>query len=333
MSEVKDRSAGLPPVTKIVVPAVSFGQHEGLVREILKIYPDAKVNTQGLTVYRTEEETIEYLRGYEAAICSFEWINDRVLEALPDLRVVSKLGVGLDKIDPGAMQRHGVRLGWTPGVNKTSVAELALCTALMLLRHVPSCNLAMRAGQRPLQRIGRQLAGKIVGIHGCGEIGKEFIRLLQPFGCTILANDIKDYADFYAEYGVTPVSFDELLERSEVLSIHLQVTEKTRWMYNAEVLDRLRPDCILINTARGRIIDETALRERLKDGRLAGAAIDAFESEPPEDDELLNLPNFVATPHIGAGAQEARWKMGMTAIEGLNNNFLPEPGVFPFEDR
>src|SRR5262249_18485388 len=157
--------------------------------------------------------------------------------------------------------------------------------------------------------------------------------LLQPFDCTVLACDIKDYADFYAGHRVTPVDLDELLARSEVLSIHLTVTNLTRGLYDAATLDKLRPDCVLINTARGRIIHEPALKERLKARRIAAAAIDAFAIEPPTDDELLNLPNFVATPHIGAGAEEARWLMGITAIEGLIDNFLPEPGVFPFENR
>jgi D-3-phosphoglycerate dehydrogenase len=114
----------------------------------------------------------------------------------------------------------------------------------------------------------------------------------------------------------------------------LQLTEQPRGAYTGEVPDRLRPDRVLINTARGRIIDEQALKDRLKDGRLFAAAIDAFEIEPPEDDDLLNLPNFLATPHIGAGSIEARWTMGTTAIEAINGeNFIPEPGVFPFEDR
>ncbi|MGF6175328.1 NAD(P)-dependent oxidoreductase [Ensifer sp. 4252] len=328
-----DRSLGMGPVRRVAVPAVSFGQHAGLVAHLRTLYPDARVNTEGVTVYRSEEDTIAYLADCEAAIVSFEPINDRVLSALPALRVVSKLGVGLDKIEPAAMKRHGVRIGWTPGINKRSVAELAFCMALMALRHVGACNLAMRAGERPLQRIGRQLSGRVVGVHGVGEIGQEFIRLLKPFGCEILGNDIRDRSAFYDEHGVRAVSFDELLERSEVLSIHLQVTDKTRWLYTAEVLDRLRPDCVLINTARGRIIDEAALRDRLADGRIAAAGIDAFAVEPPEDDVLLGLPNFIATPHIGAGSEEARWTMGMTAIQGFADNFIPEPGVFPFEDR
>lgn len=320
-------------IERVAAPAVSFCQHAESVRLLEQKYPGAKINTECIPRYKTEDDTIAYLEDCDAAIVSFEPITERVLAALPRLKVVSKLGVGLDKIDPAAMRKHGVSLGWTPGVNKRSVAELALCMALACLRHVVERNLLMRQGQRPLQRLGRQLSGRTVGIHGCGQIGKDFVRLLQPFGCTVLANDIKDYSDFYAEYGVEEVSFEDLLARSEVLSIHLTVTDKTRWMYSAEVLDRLHSDCVLINTARGRIIDEAALKERLMDGRIAAAAIDAFEVEPPEDDELLNLPNFLATPHIGAGSEEARRLMGATAIEGLENNFIPEPGVYPFDDR
>jgi D-3-phosphoglycerate dehydrogenase len=241
--------------------------------------------------------------------------------------------VGLDKIDPAAMKRRGVRLGWTPGVNKRSVAELALCMALAGLRHVVDLNAAMRRAERPLQRMGRQLTGRVVGIHGCGEIGKELIRLLQPFDCTVLACDIKNYRDFYAEYRVQAVELDELLARSEVLSIHLTVTALTRGLYDAATLAKLRSDCVLINTARGQIIDEAALKDCLKNRRIAAAAVDTFAIEPPTDDELLNLPNFIATPHIGAGSEEARWRMGTTAIDSLVDNFIPEPGQFPFEDR
>jgi D-3-phosphoglycerate dehydrogenase len=303
------------------------------VKLLLERYPGAKVNVEGVPYYRSERETIDYLRGYDAAIVSFEPINERTLAALPELKVISKLGVGLDKIDPAAMRAHGVRLGWTPGVNKRSVAELALCLAIAALRHVVDLNAAMRRAERPLQRMGRQLSGRVVGVHGCGEIGKEFVRLLQPFDCTVLACDIKDYSDFYARHGVTAVTFDELLARSEVLSIHLTVTKVTRDLYDAATLAKLRPDCVLINTARGRIVDETALKQALQTRRIAAAAFDAFAVEPPTDDELLRLPNFIATPHIGAGAEEARWLMGSTAIDGLTDNFLPEPGTYPFEDR
>lgn len=312
------------------MPAVSFAQHPGLIELLRARYPDSKINTEQVPYYRSEEETIAYLRGYDAAIVSFEPINERVLSALPELKVVSKLGVGLDRIDPAAMKNHGVRLGWTAGVNKRSVAELALCLALAALRHVIALNAAMRRGERPLQRMGRQLSGRVVGVHGCGEIGKEFIKLLHPFDCTLLACDVADYRGFYEEQRVQAVDFETLLARSEVLSIHLPGTRETRYLYDAATLAKLRTDCVLINTARGRIIDEQALKEALKRGTIAAAGVDAFAIEPPEDDELLNLPNFIATPHIGAGSEEARWRMGETAIEGLTDNFVPEPGRYPF---
>ncbi len=319
-------------IRKVAAPAVSFCQTPELVEALLQKYPGAKVNLEFKPYYHSEDDTIAYLQGCDAAIVSFEPITDRVLSALPQLKVVSKLGVGLDKIDPSAMKQHGVRLGWTPGVNKRSVAELALCLALAALRHVVSTNVEMRAGRRPLQRLGRQLSGRVVGVHGCGEIGKEFVKLLQPFDCQVLACDIKDYADFYREFGVQPATAEQLYARSEVLSIHLTVNDSTRGLYCAATLDKLRRDCVLINTARGAIVDEVALRERLQTGQLAAAGFDAFALEPPIDDELLNLPNFIATPHIGAGSIEARLRMGITAMEGLVDNFLPEPGEYPFED-
>jgi phosphoglycerate dehydrogenase-like enzyme len=328
---IKDRSAGLPPVRRVAVPAVAFAQHPGLVARLLKDYPQSKVNVEGGIHYRTEDETIAYLDGCEAAIVSFEKITDRVLQALPELRVVSKLGVGLDQIDPLAMRRHGVRLGWSPGVNKRAVAELALTMAMAGLRHVLECNLSMRAGERPLTRLGRQISGRVVGVHGVGEIGQEFIRLLQPFGCRVLGCDIKDRSDFYVHHGVEAVDFDELAARSEVLSIHLNLNPTTRGFYDVGRIRSLRPDCVLINTSRGGIVDEKALFRALSNGWIAAAGFDVFAEEPTLEDRLLALPNMLATPHMGASSVEARWRMGVTAIEGLADNFIPVPGKYPFE--
>jgi D-3-phosphoglycerate dehydrogenase len=328
-----DRSAGLGPITSVVAPSLSFSTHPGLVERLRAIYPDARCNTEGRLLHLAEDELIDYMRGYEAALVSLEWITDRVLAELPELRVAVKLGVGLDKIDPHALRKHGVRLGWKAGVNALSVAELTVCTAIMALRQVLSRNLLMRAGERPMQAMGRLLSGRVFGIHGCGHVGREVVRLLQPFGCEIIANDIADRSDFYRRYGVRAVDTGELWERSEILSIHLTVTKSTHGLYGPEVLDRLRPGCILINTARGQIVDEAAIKERLGDGRLGVAAIDAFQREPTEDDEFLNFPNLIATPHIGASSEEARWSMGIAAIEGITENFLVEPGAHPFDDR
>jgi len=169
------------------------------------------------------------------------------------------------------------------------------------------------------------LTGRTVGVHGCGNIGKEVIRLLKPFNCTVLSCDVKEYPDFYAEYDVTAVSFDELLERSEVLTLHLPKTQSTRGLYSKAVLERMRPEAVLINTCRGEIVDEEALADRLETEALRAACFDVFAIEPAENDRLLNLPNFLATPHIGASTEETRVAMAQAALRGLTENELVEP--------
>lgn len=294
--------------------------------ELLAAYPQAKLNEENRVF--SEDELIAFLADCEKAVIGLEPVTERVLAALPGLRVIAKFGVGVDTVDFEALRRHGIRFGYQSGVNRLAVAELALCFAIAALRGVASVNHAMRAGARPRQNLGRLLSGRVVGIHGCGHVGKELVRLLQPFGCTILARDLLDFPEFYARHGVTPVSFDELLGRAEVLSLHLPLKSDTRNLYDAATLDRLRPDCVLINTARGGLVDERALRERLASGRLTAACFDVFTVEPCEDDPLLGLPNFLATPHIGASAVETRLAMARAAIEGLTRNAPVEPGQF-----
>jgi D-3-phosphoglycerate dehydrogenase len=255
-------------------------------------------------------------------------VTERVLDALPNLKIISKYGNGCESFDFQAMKRRGVSFGYTWGVNKLAVAELALGFMLMGLRYVMPLNVAMRAGERPRLRNGRFLTGRVVGIHGCGNIGKEVVRLLQPFGCTIIACDIKDYADFYKQWNVEPVSFDELLARSEVLTLHLPKTKQTLGLYSRGVLGRLRPDCLLINTCRGGIVDEDALLERLDSGALGAACFDVFAIEPAENDRLLRHPNMLATPHIGASTEETRLILVRAAIRGLANSRVVEPEEF-----
>ena len=270
------------------------------------------------------DELIDFLRGHDRTIVGLEKMTDGVFEALPELRVVSKIGVGLDTLDLDAMARRGIKLGWTPGVNRRAVAELALASMLSVLRCLPLARDEIRQGLWQRQ-IGGQLTEKTVGIIGCGNIGKEVVLLLQPFRCRILAHDIRDYPDFYRTHAVGPVALEELLAASDVVSLHLPLDASTRDMLTAERLALMKPGAVLVNTARGGLVDEAALKAMLMDGRLAGAAFDVFASEPPEDLELLNLPNFLPTPHIGASARESMLAMGQAAIDGLENARIPEP--------
>ena len=315
-------------MTRVAIPSISFCQTEILRAEVLARYPDTRFNEEQRRM--REDELIVFLADRDAAIMGLENLTAEMLDQLPDLKIISRMGVGLDNVDPGMMRDRGIRIGWKGGTNRRSVAELMIAFSVCALRHVGPLYAAMRDGERPRHQMGRHLSGRVVGLHGCGNVGKDVVRLLQPLGCEILVHDIRDYGDFYTEFGVQAVSMDELVDRSEVLSLHIPLDDTTRGLYSADVLDRMRDDAVLINTCRGGIVDEIALKERLLDGRLAAACIDAFTVEPPTDDELLNAPNFLCTPHIGGSAAEARLAMGRAAIDGIEDNFLPEPGIFPF---
>src|SRR3954451_3875430 len=240
----------------------------------VEAHPDAKFHDSNHRL--GEDELIAFLSDCDAAIVGFEPVTERVLSALPNLKIISKYGNGCETFDFEAMKRHNVRFGYTWGVNKLAVAELTLGFMLMGLRWVMPLNVAMRAGERPGIRNGRFLTGRVVGIHGCGNIGKEVVRLLAPFNCRIIACDIRDYADFYKQWNVTPVSHDELLARSEILTLHLPKTKQTVNVYSRETLAKMRSDALLVNTCRGGIVDEDALLERLDSGALKAACFDVF---------------------------------------------------------
>lgn len=315
-------------MTKVAVTSGLFAAMPEMAARVRQAYPGAKI-VEGRPPM-AEDDLIEFLRGYEVVVAGVEPYTARVLENLPDLKVIACCSAGVDHLDPALLQQHGVRMGWIPGVNKYAVSEMALCFMIDILRDIHTSNVNLRNGGWSRAR-GLLLRGRTVGIHGCGNIGKEVVKLLQPFGVKVLACDRIDYPEFYEQYDVTPVSPEQLWAESEVLTVHLPRNSTTIGLYSADVLDQLRQGIYVVNTARGRIFDEVALKERLEDGRIAGAAFDVFAVEPPDSFELMQLPNFLATAHIGAGAEEAWVAMAEAGIRGITENKLPEPGVYPFD--
>lgn len=305
---------------KVAVCSRSFSKNPTLRAELQARYEQVTFNETGRQL--EGDDLIAFLRGHGKAIIGLERIDDHVLAALPELQVIGKYGVGLDMIDFDAMRRHGKRLGWTSGVNKRSAAELTLAFAIVMLRHVLAANREVLAGTWR-QLMGGLLSGRTVGIIGCGNIGKDLVRLLKPFGCPILVNDICDYSDFYTEHAIESVNKEELLARADVVTLHVPLDDTTRNMLTDKRLSLMRPTSILINAARGGLVDEVALKRMLIEKRIAAAAFDVFADEPPQDQELLQLPNFLATPHIGGSALEAVLAMGRAAINGLENNAIP----------
>jgi len=308
---------------RIAVASRSFSRHPRLREELASRFPDFNITFNDAGRALSGGELLEFLGGHERAIIGLERLDGAAFSALPDLKVISKYGVGFDMLDLAAMGDHGVQLGWTGGVNKRAVAELVVSFAISLLRHVPQSDHETSTGTWT-PRIGRQLTGKTVGIIGCGNVGKDLVRLLQPFDCRVLAHDIRVYAEFYAAHGVSAVGLDELLSTSEIVTLHVPLDDSTANILSAQKLSVLRRDAILINAARGGLVDERALKQMLLGGDLAGAAFDVFATEPPEDMELLSLASFLATPHIGGSSEEAVLAMGRAAIDGLADYGDPE---------
>lgn len=298
----------------ICVSAVSFSNDALLVETLKKSFSNVIVNTSGKRF--TDAELIEYLMPADAAIIGIEKLNKHVLDHLPRLKVISKFGVGLDNIDIAYAQTLGKKVLYRPGVNRRSVAELALSLMIGIARNVLVTTSQMRSGIWE-KNGGFQLSGKVVGVIGCGHIGSELLRLLQPFGCRLLVNDIVDKRDLCSDLGASQVELMQLVESADFISIHTPLTDATWHLFDVATLSRCKPGCIIINTARGGIVDENALYHSLRDRRIGAAALDVFETEPLADSALTGLANFFGTPHIGGNAKEAVYAMGQAAIECL----------------
>ena len=301
----------------VAVASHSFSKNPILRRELLARHPNVRFNETGLPLMR-RDDLIALLRGHDRAITGLEVLDEAVFDAVPELRVVSKYGVGLDMIDLAAARRHGVSVRWTPGVNRQAVAELTIAFMIALARRLVALAQAVKAGGWTHPG-GRQLSSSIVGIVGCGHVGQEVARLCRAFGATVLACDIRSYDEFYRAHAVTPVTLDALLTESDIVTLHVPLDRSTRGLIGRRELALMKPTAHLINTARGGIVDESALAQALVGGRLAGAAFDVFDEEPPTNTELLSLSNFIGTPHIGGGTSEAVLAMGRAAIEGLDD--------------
>lgn len=291
---------------RVAVTSRSFSKNSILREALSNCYEHVTFNDSGKTL--ESDSLIRFLHNHEMAIIGLERITKAVLEQLPQLKVISRFGVGLDTLDLEAIKHHGIRLTYTAGANKRAVAELVIAFAINMLRTLPMANQALLNGQWQ-QHKGRQLSAKTVGIIGFGAIGQDLAALLKPFGCKILAYDI---------VVKQPLTLETLLQEADIVTVHLPLNDSTRNLLSAETLSCMKSNAILINTSRGGIIDENAVKCMLKQNLLAGAAFDVFTTEPPQDQELLSLPNFFATPHLGGSTEEAILAMGFAAIDGLS---------------
>jgi phosphoglycerate dehydrogenase-like enzyme len=298
---------------RVAITSRAFSQNQELRDEVQLAYEHVRFNETGRQL--SPQETIDFVKGADAAIVSLEKIDEIVLSSLPELQLISKYGVGLDNVDFGALLKSKLKFAWAGGVNRRSVAELALSFMLISLRKSAVAHKTLVSGVwKPL--VGGQLTGKTVGIVGCGFIGKDLVRLLKPFGCKILVNDIIENKEFYLENEMEACGLDDLIMRSHIVSLHVPLNRTTRNIMNRERLRKMQAGALLINTARGGLVDEEALKMELMAGRIL-AAFDVFSEEPARDQELITHPSFFCTPHMGGSSEEAVLAMGRAAIAGL----------------
>lgn len=298
----------------ITVTSPSFSSNKSLQQEIYKYFPKAKLNLDGKRF--NKEELVEYIKDADAIIVGLEPIDKEVLEQCPNLKIVSKYGVGLNNINLEACKKRDITIGWTGGVNKLSVAEMTLGYMLMLCRNLFITSNELKNGIWNKSG-GFQLSEKRIGIIGVGYIGKELIRLLKPFNCEILVNDIINQEQYYKENNLKEVSKEEIFKTCDIVTIHTPFDSTTDNLINKKVFETMKNSSFIINSARGGIINENDLKYALQNNLIAGAAIDAYVEEPPSDKELLSLPNLICTPHIGGNSREAVEAMGLSAINHL----------------
>ncbi len=265
-------------------------------------------------------------------------VTDSVMERAPELRVIGRAGVGVDNIDCDSATARGVVVMNTPGGNATAVAEHTMALMLSLARAIPLANTSTKAGRWEKKRFrGSEVQDKTLGIVGLGSIGRQVAQRAKPFGMRVVAYDPFVSSDAARDCGVELVEFEPLLRRSDYISLHLSLNPSTAGLINAETIAKMRPGVRIINCARGGLIDSAALDAALESGRVAGAALDVFETEPPAKDGLLAHDGIVATPHIGGSTAEAQAKVGINIArqvrdflkDGVVVNAINMPSVTP----
>jgi D-3-phosphoglycerate dehydrogenase len=281
----------------------------------------------------------EVIADYDALVVRSETrVDAGLIEAATRLRVIGRAGAGVDNIDVDAATRRGILVLNAPSGNTVAAAEHTMAMMLALARHVPQADQAVKAGRWERSRfVGTELKDKVLGLVGLGNIGSEVARRAQAFGMQVIAADRVVSEDRAAQLRVKLHSLEDVLSQADFLSLHVPLTPETRHLIDVRALARVKPTCRLLNVARGGVVDESALFDALSEGRLAGAALDVFEREPPGENPLLRLPQVISTPHLGASTEEAQITVAVdvadqivTVLQGGQPRFaLNAPVVLP----
>ncbi|MEM6761690.1 MAG: phosphoglycerate dehydrogenase [Pseudomonadota bacterium] len=257
------------------------------------------------------------------AIRSATKVTEKILAAAPNLKVIGRAGIGVDNIDVPAASRAGVIVMNTPFGNSITTAEHAIAMMFAASRQIAAADASTQAGRWEKNRfMGRELTGKTLGVIGCGNIGSIVASRAIGLRLRVIAFDPFLTAERALELGVEKVELDGLVARADIITLHTPLTERTRNILSREAIAKMKPGAIVINCARGGLIDEDALREALDEGRLGGAGIDVFATEPAKQNALFGAPNLVCTPHLGAATTEAQENVALQVAEQMSDYLL-----------
>jgi D-3-phosphoglycerate dehydrogenase len=264
----------------------------------------------------SEEELIPLLEDCDGYIAGLDFVTARVVESCKKLKVISRYGAGVDRVDIDAASRRGIAVCNTPGVNAEAVADLAFGLILSVARRIPALDKLTKEGKWT-RSIGIELSDKTIGILGLGAIGRAVAKRARGFSMRVLAFDPYMDEAYASANGIETASFGGAVKNSDILSLHLPLNDETRHVINGEVMSDMKQGAIIINAARGGLIDEHAACDLLKSGHLGGLGLDAYEEEPPKASPLFEMDNVVATPHTGAHTREATANMASLAVSNL----------------
>lgn len=315
---------------KVFVSTHPFGSVTSEPLDLLS-RPDIHIELNPYGRRITPEELKTHIADKNALIAGTERIDKDVLDCASELKVIARVGIGLNNIDFDEIKRHNILLTYTPEAVSQAVAELTVAHMLNVMRSIHQIHSALKDGHWR-RIIGSEIAGKTIGLIGFGRIGKRVAKMLQGFSCRILANDIAPDQEVASRYGVQFCSKEEIYQKADIISLHIPETPLTRNLIGEAQFAMMRPKSYLINTARGEIVDESALYKALIKGTIAGAAIDVFQTEPYSG-PLCELENVVLTAHSGSCSTEARYLMEFGAAQEVIRFLNGEPPLCPVPDE
>ena len=298
---------------KILVTPTSLCKNEPLL-DILSSKADLVLNTTGKPL--TEEDLLPLVGDIDGYLAGLDNITSSVLENAPKLKAISRYGVGYERVDLETAGRLGIPVTNTPGANTQSVADLAFALMLACARRLPALNAAVKSDGWSREN-GKQIYGKTLGVVGLGAIGKALACRSKGFSMNVKAYDPYMDTDWAEANGVQVCTLDEVLENSDIISLHIPHTPETHNIINRDRIRAMRDGVILINTSRGGLIDEDAAAEYIENGKIYGIGLDAFETEPPAPHRFYSFDNVITTPHAGAHTGEAVEGMALMSIENL----------------